>query len=250
MSAIELSELFPKASACYSTSSDFPEEALEWIPNGLLASLDNGNSEFFAGISMDFPKLYETLTKKCSKITLIETVYRDMSLKNFGRESKNYYWAMRCHENYIFIGIPSTEDNTPIYEKNMTKYLSVLPYEFHAFYQGMNGMSVSKGIGRAGFGLPRKAGTWIKLIDFLDDTYQANCKVNSVTDIFGGVEPGVFIRFSNSDLILCDLNGSVEGLYFFQAELDKCIKLANPVKALDSCFANFVEGKSIDLSSV
>jgi len=241
---MSIDNLFPGFNAFFYDFSTFPEKAIVKIPKSLHFSIDSGNATFFSDLKVNFPKLYRALVSDCSNICLLEQLSIGMGLNNLGKEQVNYFWGLKCKENILIIGIPTSSPNNEIFKSISKPYLDCLPDEFRCFYQKMDGFCIANNNAPEGYDLPSGFSNWFELADFIENINGDDNTVAALYDSFPESDFRVFVKCSNNDLIVCDFSGKADGLYFLKNDHPSIYKkIEHPVEIMDSYFASAVIGK-------
>lgn len=241
MSANEQSTIFNEFNASFDNGSEFPSDANKQIPSELLHCIDLGNKQFFSGFLKDFPKLYEVLVHKCSRIHLLESTSIGMSLDDLGVEYNSYWWGLKYNNKLITADIPVANSDDSVNMELNEKYLRSLPEGFDVFYKNMNGMAIAEGIGPSGYDLPSSFSDWDELKNYFEDKGLPQDLVGCMYKDLPDSDLRVFIKSTDGRLIVSNLSGSTRQLYFISNDYKSYMVIDKPIENLDLFFSKAIK---------
>ena len=232
----------------YRYSSDFPQNAIQMIPNKLLDSINNGKQSFFKEFKNCLPKFYLVLMEKASDVFLLETSVIGLGLGRMEEEFRNYYWGFKCAGKLITARLPVTTIEK-FKLKYDAEYLPCLPSELHCFYQKSDGMSIPIGEGPGGFDLPKSYGDWESVEDYAMDRNLCFETIERLYKEFKNDDLRIFIQGSLGDIIFLNFSQKDKKLYHVANHNFSDYRLIkNPSQTLDAYFADALVGFSKEVS--
>ncbi len=224
----------------YTNSSQFPQEALDFIPDNLIDVIDNGNASFFKHFEPSLPCLYNILTNVCSPIVLLESRFAGFGIGETDSENFMYWWGLTCRDLEVIVGIPLKQESSQ-YQSLLSKKIAILPSLFHCCYDKMDGLAIVEGVGSTGFDLPSTDSEWRRIDDHCID-FEIDIPKNWTTDYFGHSDIRVFIRGSKGHLFLIDCLKKPSPIYCVTDLNFNNIKQIDNLVDMDRYFANAVLG--------
>ncbi|GAB1257649.1 hypothetical protein NBRC116494_21510 [Aurantivibrio plasticivorans] len=231
----------------YSHSSDFPESAIQRIPDGLVAAVDKGNSDFFSPLQIDFPNMYKALCDT-NRVQLQELVVNRETLLGEAVTDYIYSWSVTLEgELQLIFNIPRFDLNSPVRKKSLLKYLPSLPPCMACFYQHMDGGKISEGIEFSGFDLPNGVSDWVSIHEYYMSSDLDSGDALLLLDDLNGSDVRVVSTLRNGDFIVCQLGGIKRQLYWVALENPtSAIAIPNPEVSFDRYYACCVQEAPID----
>lgn len=225
----------------YDRSDEFPQEALNRIPKGLLNSIDSGNAEFFMNLAKSFPDTYAAFVNRCPPVKLLELVVERVTLTGIEKRDHIYCWGCLVAGRLVQINIPHFEPEDSIRKNLQAKYLSALPQPFAAFYQYMDGMTITTSMSMSGFDLPNSFSDW----DFLKVYYETRDLDPGdgirLANHLGGGDLRVFFTARNGNFIVVKLGDTSRKLYLVHRENPASAFILNDsIHKLDKYFATAI----------
>ena len=234
----------------YTHSSEFPPEARDRIPSELLTAVDKGNEDFFAEFAVGQPRTYEVLTKRCDRVSLVESRWIDQW--SGGVEKKSFWWGLHSTGRSVIGNIPLP---SRIAARIENIYLACLPKELRCYYHKMDGMSVPKkqGPGIRDWDLPHNLSGWLDLEDYRKVRHWRKTVLDKFRRDFGHTDLRIVVWGTQkdpgadsegiSDIVFVDFRAKDRKMYHVKnGNFDDYRLIENAPTVLDRYFANAILG--------
>lgn len=227
----------------YINSAEFPEAAVNLIPDELLHAIDSGNKEFFNELAKDFPKTYAGLVQS-EPIRLYEVLTRRRSIDNSNEVDCYYCWGLPLGDRVLVVNIPKFNPEHKIRKQLQSRYLSAMPTEFTAFYKRMDGMGIAEYIAFSACDLPMGFSDWRNIHEYYPEQGLQEGYAVELVDALVADELRVVFTCSNGDFVLTDIGKANGTMYLVRRSSLDSAEIIKSISLFDNYFAEVIQNPS------